>query len=348
MKASLERARRTVALAHAAGFADAGVASAAAPDVLSAFRPWIERGFAGQMDYLIDQLDRRADLTVAFPWARSVVAVALPYDTPSPYSTEADRARGWISRYAWGDDYHDVVRARLETLRASLADAFGSFESRAYVDTGPVAEKAYAAAAGIGVYGKNACLLNQRLGSWFFIGVLVTDLDLEPSTPGTDICGSCRACLDACPTGAFPEPYVLDATKCISYLTIEARGATDETLREATGRHVYGCDICQDVCPWNRKRRVSGGAEFEPRDGAFAPSLVELAALSSDDFAARFRKSPVKRTKLGGLLRNVATALGNSGDAQARPALERLAANDDSAVREHARWALARLGSKGV
>jgi len=206
-----------------------------------------------------------------------------------------------------------------------------------------VAEKAYAVAAGLGAYGKNTCVLNQRLGSWFFIGVLITDLDLAADAPGTDICGSCRACLDACPTQAFPEPYVLDARRCISYLTIEVKDTIDPELRGSMGRHVFGCDICQDVCPWNRKRVVSGGASFEPRPGNVAPSFEELAGLGPEEFRERFAKNPIKRSKRRGLLRNLAVAIGNAGSSEHETLLESLLKDDDPIVREHASWGLVRL-----
>ena len=338
-------ARAVVVKRHAleAGFDEARIADPKAPPVLAHFRPWVELGRAGTMDYLTSQADRRSDVTVAFPWARSVVVAALQYDTPHPYSTEAPEDAAWIARYAWGDDYHEVVRARLEALRTALGRAFGAFDSRAYVDTGPVAEKAYAVAAGLGSYGKNTCVLNQRLGSWFFIGVLITDLELSPDAPTSDICGSCRACLDACPTKAFPEPYVLDARRCISYLTIEVKDAIDPELRGSMGRQVFGCDICQDVCPWNRKRVVSGGASFEPRPGNVAPSFEELARLSPAEFQERFRKNPIKRSKRRGLLRNVAVAIGNAGSSKHAGLLEELASDEDPIVREHAAWGLERL-----
>lgn len=330
-------------LGRDSGFDETRVARAGAPPVLAHLREWVEAGRAGVMDYLTHQVDRRSDLRVAFPWAQSVIVSAVQYDTPHPYSTAAAPDAAWISRYAWGDDYHDVVRARLEALRSALGAAVGPFESRAYVDTGPVAEKAYAVAAGLGSYGKNTCVLNQRLGSWFFIGVLITDLDLEPDAPTSDICGSCRACLDACPTAAFPEPYVLDARRCVSYLTIEVKGSIDESLREGIGRHVYGCDICQDVCPWNRRRRVSGGPAFEPRPGALLPAFEDLAALSPEEFQQRFRRSPIKRNKRRGLLRNVAVAIGNAGRREHLPLLDTLLADEDPFVREHAAWGRERL-----
>lgn len=329
-----------------AGFDAVRLATADAPPVLSRLKEWIERGHAGIMDYLVSQADRRSDLRTAFPWARSIVVAALQYDTPHPYSVDAPPGAAWISRYAWGDDYHDVVRARLEALRGALGEDCGPFESRAYVDTGPVAEKAYAVAAGLGSYGKNTCVLNQQLGSWFFIGVLITDLELVPDVPQTDICGTCRACLDACPTQAFPAPYVLDARRCISYLTIEVKESIDPALRASMGKHVFGCDICQDVCPWNRKRAVSGGEEFEPRPGGVAPSFDELASLSPEDFQARFRKNPVKRAKRRGLLRNVAVALGNAGSIEQLPLLDRLLEDEDPIVREHALWGRDRLRAR--
>jgi epoxyqueuosine reductase len=213
------------------------------------------------------------------------------------------------------------------------------------VDTGPIVERAYAAAAGLGAWGKNTCLLHPEHGSWFFLGEVVTDVEMEPDRPLPDMCGTCTACLDACPTGALVAPYLLDATRCISYLTIEIKGAIPEDRREGVGRHVFGCDICQDVCPWNRRRRHSGGPAFASRDGLVAPELPALAAavLDEDAFRATFRGSPVKRAKRRGMLRNVAVALGNSGDAAHRPLLQRLAEDADPIVREHAAWALQRL-----
>ncbi|MGE0455390.1 MAG: tRNA epoxyqueuosine(34) reductase QueG [Vicinamibacteria bacterium] len=335
-------ADRARALALECGFDLAGIASADAPAELRAFAPWVAAGHAAGMGYLKSQVAKRSDLRVALPWARSLVCVGLQYDTPVPYSTEAANG-GWIARYAWGDDYHDVMKAMLERLDARLRDELGAGRTRHYVDTGPVVERAFAAAAGLGAWGKNTCLLHPEHGSWFFLAEVVTDLELVPDAPRADMCGSCTACLDACPTGALPEPYLLDARRCISYLTIEERGSIPEPLREGVGRHVFGCDICQDVCPWNRKRRQRGAAAFEARTGLVAPALDELAMLDAAGFAERFRRSTVKRAKRRGLLRNVAVAIGNSGDASKRPVLERLAADADPLVREHALWALRRL-----
>ncbi len=339
-------AARSKALALEAGFDLFGVARADTPPELAFFAEWVSRGHAGEMAYLTSQVAKRSDLLAAFPWARSVLCVGLQYDTPRPYSTAASAGRGWISRYAWGDDYHDVMKAMLDRVVERLRAEAGPFEARAYVDTGPIAEKAWAAAAGLGAWGKNACLLHPDHGSWFFLGEVVTDLDLPADGPRPDMCGTCTACLDACPTRALVAPYVLDATRCISYLTIEVKGGIPEEHREGVGRHVFGCDICQDVCPWNRKRRHHGGAAFEPRPGAEAPDLAGLADLREEAFRERFQRSPVKRAKRRGLLRNVAVALGNAGEAGHRPVLERLAGDDDPVVREHAAWGLRRLDQR--
>jgi len=339
-------AARAKALALEAGFDLAGIARADAPRELAFLAEWVARGHAGEMGYLTTQVAKRSDLRTAFPWARSVIATALQYDTPHPYSTDAPADRGWIARYAWGDDYHDVMKVMLDRVVARLQVEAGPFTARVYVDTGPVVERAYAAAAGIGAWGKNTCLLHPEHGSWFFLGEAVTDLDLPADAPRADMCGSCTACLTACPTGAFPAPYVLDATRCISYLTIEVKGDVPEEMREEMGRHVFGCDICQDVCPWNRRRRHQGDPAFEPRPGLVAPDLEELAGLDEEGFRERFRRSPVKRAKRRGLLRSVAMALGNSGDPGKRPILERLARDDDPVVSEHARWGLRRLDAR--
>ena len=336
-------AARARKLAREAGFDLVGIASADAPPELAFFAEWVGRGHAGEMGYLTRQVAKRSDLRAAFPWARSVLCVGLQYDTPHPYSTDAPPERGWISRYAWGDDYHDVMKAMLDRVVERLREEAGPFEARAYVDTGPVVERAWAAAAGLGAWGKNTCLLHPEHGSWFFLGEVVTELDLTPDAPRTDMCGSCTACLDACPTGALPAPYVLDATRCLSYLTIELRGPIPEAQRAGLGRHVFGCDICQDVCPWNRKRHERGGPPFEPRSEGYAPDLAGLADLDDEAFRERFRQSPVKRTRRRGLLRNVAVALGNSGDPAHLPVLDRLARDEDPVVREHAEWARGRL-----
>jgi epoxyqueuosine reductase len=380
-----ERTRWVCGRALEAGFDLCGVAPAAGPgtfEELAHFPEWLSRGYAGEMRYLRD--DRRGNPQLALDGARSLIVVALNYNSPLPYSTKVsggagngnESPRGWISRYAWGDDYHEVMKAKLDALIAGMRDEFAEpFDARAYVDTGPIIERVAAKYAGLGWLAKNTCLINQRLGSWLFLGVIVTTLALEPSLPAgapapPDLCGSCTRCLDACPTQAFPAPYVLDARRCISYLTIELRGAIPEEFRDAMGQAAVGCDICQDVCPWNRKAPATTLFEFQPRrvaaqidalDSAeeaspqslFDPELEWLASLTQQEFSAIFRKSAVKRAKWRGLVRNACVALGNSrltpGSAEhSRVArlLKSLAASDDAMIAEHARWALVRLGSQ--
>ena len=371
--------------ARAVGFDLCGVASVlATPAVNGTFKElarlpeWLARGYAGEMNYLCDP--RRADPRLVLTGARSLIVLALNYNSPLPYSTELpvthadDSPRGWISRYAWGDDYHKVIGEKLDALVAAVRAQFPEpFEARAYVDTGPVIERIAAKYAGLGWLAKNTCFINEGLGSWLFLGVIVTTLELAPSIPPgelppADLCGNCRLCLDACPTQAFPAPYVLDATRCISYLTIELRGAIPEELRPALGRAVIGCDICQDVCPWNRKSPVSQLPAFQPRqlapmeknsgreggnrESLFAPELEKLASLTRQQFSQIFRSSAVKRAKWRGLVRNACVALGNSriercSEAHERVVnlLERLAGGEDAFIAEHARWALARLKS---
>jgi epoxyqueuosine reductase len=336
---------------------------------------WLGRGYAGEMNYLSDT--RRGDPRLVMDGARSLIVVALNYNSSLPYSTElpvtrgGDAPRGWISRYAWGDDYHEVLREKLEIVVAAMREQFTEpFEARAYVDTGPVIERVAAKYAGLGWLAKNTCLINEGMGSWLFLGVIVTTLDLGPSgpagePPAPDLCGNCRLCLDACPTQAFPAPYVLDATRCISYLTIELRGAIPEDLRPSMGRAVIGCDICQDVCPWNRKSPVTELAAFRPRqlpgsrgelserksdESLFAPELETLASLTQEEFSTIFRGSAVKRAKWRGMVRNTCVALGNSGVERNSAAhkrmiglLERIASGDDELIAEHARWAIGRL-----
>ncbi len=328
---------------------------------LAYFPEWIAAGRAGEMNYMKarDELGRlkRAALRHAAPWARSVVVCALNYNTDQPYSTECpDAARGWISRYAWGNaDYHHVLLPRLQQVEAELRQAVEnagdpeaqSFQSRSYVDTGPVVERVFAKYAGVGWIAKNTCILNQQLGSWLFLGVVLTSLDLAPDLPVPDRCGSCTRCIDACPTAAIPEPYQLDATRCIAYLTIEKRGDIPEDLREGMGRHVFGCDICQDVCPWNqphgRNAPASTLPDFQPRTDLLNPPLEWLGSLTAEQFRVAFRSSAIRRTKYSGLRRNVAVAMGNSRDPRFRPHLEALAQDSDPVVAEHARWALARV-----
>jgi epoxyqueuosine reductase len=364
--------------AKSLGFDLCGVVHAGKFPELAQTEEWLARGYAGEMNYLFDP--RRSNPESAMPGIRSVIACGLNYNTEHPRSidaaseADADEPRGWISRYAWGSDYHEVLRGKLDELMVALRGRFEEpFEARVYADTGPVQERVFAKYAGLGWLGKNTLLLNQTLGSWFFLGVVLTTLDLAPTlgaaeSPPPDLCGTCRRCIDACPTDALVEPYVMDARRCISYLTIELRGSIPEELREPMGRHVFGCDICQDVCPWNRRAPMTRAEEFQPRaipakkkdegagsaswqhDSFFLPKLEWLASLEQEEYRQMFRGSPVKRTKWRGLVRNACIALGNSKPRRGTPAhqrisvlLKRLAAVPDAPISESALWALSRI-----
>jgi len=375
-----------VARAKSEGFDLCGVVPAEKFPELAQSAEWLDRGYAGEMKYLSDP--RRRDPGSVFSGIRSAIVCALNYNTAKPYSTAAARQaepgepRGWISRYAWGRDYHEVVRERLEALADAMRARFAEpFAVRAYVDTGPVQERVLAKYAGLGWIGKNTLLLNQELGSFFFLGVILTNLELRPTlapaeAPAPDLCGTCRRCIEACPTQALVEPYVMDARRCISYLTIELRGEIPEEFREAMGWHVFGCDICQDVCPWNRRAPVTEQPGFQPRmiarpgnaskvaaasaDGSvsreeelFLPRLEWLAGLDEAEFRRHFQGNPIKRTKWRGLVRNVCIALGNSTvrkgtaeHARVTALLERLAVSAEPVIAESARWALSCIEEK--
>ena len=350
-------------LALQVGFDLCGVAAAHKFGELGAFPSWIAQGRHGEMKYMEARDEtgnlKRAALGRVAPWARSVIVCAINYNTAQPYSTQSkDASRGWISRYAWSrEDYHDAVMRRLRKVEVGLRELPGStgnrqlatgncLQTRAYVDTGPLIERVFAKYAGVGWIAKNTCVINQQLGSWLFLGVILTSLELTPDLPAPDRCGTCTRCITACPTQAILAPGELDARLCISYLTIEKRGAIPEDLRAGMGRHAFGCDICQDVCPWNRKAPASQAAEFQPRDGLVNPALDWLAEMKSEEFREVFRGSPVRRAKLSGLRRNAAIAMGNSGDEKFVPTLERLAIDPDALVADHAKWALQKLISR--
>jgi epoxyqueuosine reductase len=371
--------------ARAAGFHLAGVASVPGPESeltqlsQQRFSDWIASGHAGEMDWLkrTDAEGRllRADLRHAMPWARSVLVCALNCNlndgVDAPLSTDpAEPGSGWIARYAWsgrpartsdagegGSDYHDVLLPPLRAIEADLHARFGpDITSRCYVDTGPIVERDFASRAGVGWIGKNTCVLNQEQGSWLLLGVIVTSLELAPEAqpvPAADRCGSCTRCIDACPTDALIAPREMDASRCISYLTIEKKGSIDEDLRARMGRQVFGCDICQDVCPWNsgagtaaRQRRASPEereALLPARQALINPPLEWLASLDGPAFNRWFRGSPLERTRRKRVLRNVAIAMGNSGERRFLPQLETWAAGDDPVLAEAARWAAERL-----
>jgi len=353
MKHTSQIAARVKQAAHEAGFELAGIAPVRDFAELNHFPHWIEAGHAGEMKYLEARDDagqlKRSSLRSTAPWARSVMVCAINYNTAHPYSTQvADSERGWISRYAWSrEDYHDAVMRRLRAveswLRNQAEGESAALQTRCYVDTGPLVERVYAKYAGVGWIGKNTCILNQKLGSWLFLGVILTSLELEPDLPAPDRCGSCTRCIDACPTAAFIAPYQLDSNKCIAYLTIEKRGAIPEEMREGMGRQVFGCDICQDVCPWNRKAPVTNAEEFQAREGLVNPALEWLAEMSAEEFREKFRGSPIRRAKRSGLRRNAAIAMGNSGNRKFLPVLGKLVTDEDAIVAESAAWAAKKL-----
>lgn len=341
-------ANRLKAQAYGLGFDLAGIARLGPAETAPAFQDWVAKGYAGEMSYLPKGAEKRNDTRLPFAGAVSALVVGLDYGGASPPGT--------VARYARGDDYHDLMWRKLDLLREWLEQEVGRpIPGKSYVDTGPILERDLARRAGLGWFGKNTNLINPGRGSFFFIGSLLLEIELEPDKPfEADRCGTCTRCLEACPTGAFVEPRVLDATRCISYLTIEARGPIPVALREEVGPLIYGCDICQDVCPWNVtfSRELEEGSALAPRKAIAeknAPTLArEILAMSQGEFSAAFRNSPMKRARLRGLKRNAAVVLGNVGSAEDVPALAAAMAGDDPLVREHAAWALGRLGIPAV
>jgi epoxyqueuosine reductase len=335
-------------LAFDAGFDLAGVTAALPASDYTRYQKWIADGMAGEMNYLMDHRGAiRGDPRELLPSAKSIICVGKVYNSPHPYSTDfSDEECAWIARYAWGEDYHGVLRNGLSTLveRLKLV-ATEPFEWRICVDTAPLLERSYSHLAGLGWIGRNTCLINQQHGSWFFLAELLVSFELEPDQPPPDRCGTCRRCIDACPTDAIvPQAdgsWALDARSCISYFTIEKRGSVEDEHFPGIGRHVFGCDICQDVCPWNRKASFTDEPAFEPK--AFAPRLADLANLSEERFRELFRNTPIWRSKYAGFLRNVAIAMGNSGQNRLMAPLEKLADHPDKLVADTARAALVRL-----
>jgi epoxyqueuosine reductase len=356
-------------LALTAGFTEAGLVSlphANSTRDAERFKYWIHEGRAGSMSYLQRTNEKnalvRARADTPFPWARSAIVCMASYNTAQPRSIDAAPERaGWIARYAWSSrtdpqrgrvpsDYHKVLLKRLKALDQKLRERYGEFESRAYVDTGPVVERALAVAAGLGWSAKNTCLIHPTVGSFAFLGVLLTSLDVQDAKAPTvqpDRCGSCTRCIDACPTGALIAPYQMDARLCIAYLTIEHRGVIETALMEQMGRQVFGCDICQDVCPWNRKAPIAVDDQLAPRPELVNPALQWLASLDEQAFEKMFNGSPVRRAGFDGLRRNIAIAMGNaatlSGAEPFRTTLRAWAQAADEGLRAAARWALARL-----
>jgi epoxyqueuosine reductase len=340
------------------GLINLGISAPALSEYSDFYQQWVDQGFHGAMGYLArpDALARRFDLRLTLGDVRSVVVVAEPYDQPDPPGVPEDPGRGVIARYARGRDYHDVLKGKLEELLAWLkvaaaqADPPRVVRGLTYVDTGPILERELARRAGLGWFGKNTMLIHPKSGSYFFLGILLLDLELSADPPfDSERCGSCSSCLDACPTGALlgrdeQGAPVMDARRCISYLTIELKGPIPEALRASIGNRVFGCDICQEVCPWNQ-RFSSPSAEpaYRANPDTDGPGLIELMGLDQDEFSQRFSGSPVKRGKRRGLLRNVAVALGNWGSREAVPALARALDDEEPLVRGHAAWALGRI-----
>lgn len=328
------------------GFDVCGIAAADGFGELAFLRDWLDRGYAGEMHYLERSAARRADVRAVMPAARSVICLGTVYNTDRAYSTEiADPGAALIARYAWGEDYHDVIQQRMVALVDWMRDRGGpGFDARAYVDTGPVQERVYAQYAGLGWIGRNTCVINAELGSWIFLSEIITTLELEPDAPALDQCGSCRLCLDSCPTGAIVEPYVLDATRCLSYLTIELKGSIPIDQREQVGRHAYGCDICQEVCPWNAQPSGPDAAAspWLPRAIFDGRTLAALWRTPDAELRQSLKGSAMTRAGVRRLRRNIAVCAGATGDP---PALEALREVDepschDDMVAEHVHWAL--------
>jgi epoxyqueuosine reductase len=340
---------RTKALALAVGFDLAGIADAVPRLETEFLRDWLARGFGGEMAYLARRVEERVDPRRVLDGARSIVVVGLLYDPE--FSAVDSPSTAAIARYAGGDDYHGVMLDRLRALESGLAAMVDApIASRAYVDTGPVQERVFAAYAGLGWIGKNTCLIHPQHGSYLFLGVLLTDLALEPDAREPDHCGTCTACLDACPTGAFAAPYELDATRCISYATIEARGPIPESMRAKHGNWVFGCDVCQEVCPWNlRERRklppdpIGLRERIAPRAQWVRPSIEWILELDEEAWRAATHKTALRRTRYRGLIRNALVAAGNTRDAGLTKSIRRHLESPDPLIAEHARWALAQL-----
>ena len=367
-------------LARAAqlGFDLCRVARCTTPPHAAEFRAWLEAGHAGDMAWLERNKDRRTDPQLVLPGAQSVIVLGMNYwqgesgapaanVSPSPAlrGTEGreeqdgdalqmfqpphspvHRARGHIARYAWGEDYHDLIEQRLRELDRWLTERGGA--QKCYVDTGPVLERDFAALAGAGWHGKSTMLISPELGAWFFLAEVLTTLEIEPDPPLPDRCGKCTRCIAACPTGAITEPHRVDARRCVSYLTIELKGAIPEEMRSLIGDRIYGCDDCAAACPWNRFAQASRESAFAAREYVHGWSLRDFLALDDDGFRTLFRKSPIKRIKRRGFLRNVCVALGNVGTPEDLPALERAALDPEPLIAEHARWAIGRMRARNV
>ena len=326
--------------ARSLGFSLCRFAACKPPPHADFFRSWLAEGLHGEMEWLVRNQERRTDPQLVLPGARSVLVLSLNYWQPLPPqpSEPTSPAHGRIARYAWGDDYHDVITPKLEALDREMQSLGG--RQRIYVDTGPVLERDYAALSGAGWHGKSTMLVHPKMGTYFFLAEALTTLELSPDPPMADHCGKCTRCITACPTAAIRAPHELDARRCISYLTIELKGSMPEELRPLVGDRIYGCDDCLEACPWNRFAQAASEAAFAHRPFVNGIALRDLLALSDESFRSLFRKSPIKRIKRRGLLRNVCVALGNVGSREDLPALRLAAGSPDPLVAEHADWAI--------
>jgi epoxyqueuosine reductase len=342
--------------ARGLGFDLCGIAPAETPpQAASTLQAWLARGYHGEMQYMARTAEKRADVRAVLPSAQSVIVLGTIYKTPAPASVErTGRLAALISRYAWGDDYHDVLAARLETLVGWMREEAGEgFEAKPYVDTGPVLERAFAQRAGLGWIGKNTCLISPERGSWLFLCEVICNVPLAPDAAGLDRCGTCTLCLEACPTQAFVDAYALDATRCLSYLTIELKGSVPLGLRSSLGHHVYGCDICQEVCPWNAEAiaPVTEDPAWRARPTFDNADLLTLWRLSDAELRRAIKGTPMTRARLRRLRRNVAIAIGNSGEPSAAAVFDEpidAPSVADALVREHIEWAIRELSGGGV
>jgi epoxyqueuosine reductase len=328
------------------GFELVGISPVRLPPHEDSFAEWLRQGFSGQLEYMKRTEELRRNPHRLVPWAVSLISVGMNYYTPFSRPPASQQPKGWISRYAWGDDYHNLIKDKLESLLDNIRRICnGPVEGNAFVDSGPVLEREFASIAGVGWIGKNTHLISPQRGSWFFLGELFLSIPLVHDRPIRDRCGKCDLCIKACPTAAFVGPYVLDARRCISYLTIELKGFIPRHLRPLVGSHIFGCDICQEICPYNVKSRPTMEKAYAPRAGLYAPDLIPLLSLDEKEFRHRFRGSPILRAKRKGLLRNVAVALGNTKSPEALPALMRALNDEETLVRGHVAWALGQIGS---
>jgi len=333
-----------VDFARSLGFDLCRIAPAVAPPHAGEFRAWLESGCQGEMTWLERNADRRTDPQLVQPGAKSVIVLGMNYYQAKDGKRLGEAARGRIARYAWGDDYHDLVEAKLRELEGWLIERGGA--QRRYVDTGPVLERDFAALSGVGWQGKSTMLIHPKLGPWCFLAAILTTLEFSPDAPMRDHCGKCTRCLDACPTRAITAPHYVDARKCISYLTIENKGAIPEEFREAIGDRIYGCDECLEVCPWNRFAQHSNEIAFAAREYVHGWALRDFLALDDERFRELFRKSPIKRIKRRGFLRNVCVALGNIGTREDLPALELASLDAEWLISEHALWAIGQIRAR--